>query len=115
VHDFTSFSKLHSDSKTSICNVQEAIWEKKEGFLVFRIKSDRFLRNMVRAIVGTLVEIGKGKIKPEEMVRIMAEKNRSSAGTSVPASGLFLTRVDYEPLDFSILPVSPFSTLITVD
>jgi tRNA pseudouridine38-40 synthase len=113
-HDFTSFSKLHSDAKTPICTVYEAFWEEVDGFIVFRIKADRFLRNMVRAIVGTLIEIGKGKIPPEGIKDIMAALNRSSAGTSVPASGLFLTRVDYDPSDFKVNPVSPFPELIRI-
>jgi len=113
-HDFTSFTKLHSDAKTPFCTVYEAGWEQKDGFLIFRIRADRFLRNMVRAIVGTLVEAGKGKIHPEKVLQILDEKNRSSAGTSVPACGLYLTRVDYEPVDFNIHPVSPFPNLIRV-
>jgi tRNA pseudouridine38-40 synthase len=113
-HDFTSFSKLHSDVKTNICTVAEAAWFEREGFLVFRIRSDRFLRNMVRAIVGTSIEIGKGKVDPLVVDFILEAKDRSKAGTSVPASGLFLTRVDYHLDDFVINPVSPFPFLISV-
>ncbi|MFH0761771.1 MAG: tRNA pseudouridine(38-40) synthase TruA [Bacteroidota bacterium] len=113
-HDFTSFSKLHTDVKTNICTVAEAEWFEREGFLVFRIRADRFLRNMVRAIVGTSIEIGKGKAEPLTVGEIMLAKDRSRAGTSVPASGLFLTRVDYHPDDFIINPVSPFPFLISV-
>jgi len=113
-HDFTSFSKLHTDVKTNVCTVEEAEWFEREGFLVFRIRADRFLRNMVRAIVGTCIEIGKGKTDPLMIDEIMLAKDRSRAGTSVPAAGLFLTRVDYEPDDFIINPVSPFPFLISV-
>jgi len=114
-HDFTSFSKLHSEVKTNTCTVYQAEWYAREGFLVFGIKADRFLRNMVRAIVGTLVEVGKGHLAPEEVPVILDALDRSKAGTSVPAQGLFLTRVDYQPGDFSIQPVSPFPSLFSVD
>lgn len=114
-HDFTSFSKLHTDVKTNICTVAEAEWFEREGFLLFRIRADRFLRNMVRAIVGTSIEIGKGKAAPMSMDEVLLAKDRSKAGTSVPASGLFLTRVDYDPEVFIIQPVSPFPSLISVD
>lgn len=93
--DFTSFAKLHTDTKTNICNVQEAYWEIQGDLLVFTISADRFLRNMVRAIVGTLVDVGRGKIKPDAIHRIIESQNRSQAGMSVPAQGLFLERVEY--------------------
>jgi tRNA pseudouridine38-40 synthase len=93
--DFTSFAKLPSETKTNICHVESAGWETKGHSLVFTITADRFLRNMVRAIVGTLIELGRGKITLEDLHRIIEEKNRSSAGYSVPASGLFLTEVKY--------------------
>jgi len=111
-HDFTSFSKLHTDVKTNICTIAESEWFEREGFLVFRIRADRFLRNMVRAIVGTSIEVGKGKIDPASVDEIMLAKDRSKAGTSVPACGLFLTHVDYHPNDFISHPVSPFPFLI---
>lgn len=95
--DFTSFAKLHSDSKTNICKVTNAHWSFETGNcqLVFRISADRFLRNMVRAIVGTLLEVGTGKISIEDFKDIISEKNRCAAGISMPANGLFLSRVVY--------------------
>jgi len=108
-HDFTSFSKLHTDVKTNICEVYEAVWINRDGHLVFKIHANRFLRNMVRSIVGTLIEAGKGKIKPEEVEGIRDLRDRSEAGISVPAKGLFLSRVDYDPAIFRIDPVSPFN------
>ncbi len=108
-HDFTSFSKLHTDVRTNDCEVFEAFWSEHSGFLVFRIRSDRFLRNMVRAIVGTLIEVGRGKIGPPEVEKILLAKDRSKAGMSVPAKGLYLTRVEYSPEIFRIDPKSPFS------
>lgn len=94
--DFTSFSKLHTNSKTNNCKIFSAFWEQNNSELKFTISADRFLRNMVRAIVGTMVEIGNGKLKPEDLDRIIAEKNRNSAGTSAPAQGLFLVDVGYD-------------------
>jgi len=93
--DFTSFSKLHTQTATNNCQVKEAKLELKEDMLVFTITADRFLRNMVRAIVGTLMEIGKGKLKVEDMQIIIEAKDRSRAGFSVPAQGLFLERIIY--------------------
>jgi tRNA pseudouridine38-40 synthase len=93
--DFTSFSKLHTDTKTNICKIYSALWEEKDNRLVFTIKADRFLRNMVRAIVGTMVEIGLGKINIEGFEQIILDKNRCRAGKSAPAQGLFLTDIEY--------------------
>lgn len=93
--DFTSFSKLHTDTKTNICKIYSATWEEKDNRLVFTIKADRFLRNMVRAIVGTMVEIGLGKINIEEFEQIFLDKDRGRAGKSAPAQGLFLTDIEY--------------------
>jgi len=93
--DFTSFSRLHSDSKTNLCRIFKAGWTESDTKLVFTIQADRFLRNMVRAIVGTMVEIGTGKINNEEFEKIILSKNRSSAGMSAPAKGLFLTDIEY--------------------
>jgi tRNA pseudouridine38-40 synthase len=94
--DFTSLSKLHTDVKTNICEVSKAEWIKTaEHECFFEIVSDRFLRNMVRATVGTLLEVGKGIIKPEEIKSILAAKNRSEAKLSVPAHGLFLWEIVY--------------------
>jgi len=94
--DFTSFSKLHTQTATNICHVKKAEWEAfDDGSMVFTIAADRFLRNMVRAIVGTLLEVGKGKIAPDYVKTIIEAKNRSNAGFSAPACGLFLEKIAY--------------------
>lgn len=93
--DFECFSKSHTDVKTYLCKLKKAVWEKKEDKLVFTITADRFLRNMVRAIVGTLLEVGLKKIAPEAIREIIKSKDRSRAGVSVPAKGLYLTKVLY--------------------
>lgn len=93
--DFTSFARLHSEVKTNICKLKKAEWKEINNKVVFEITSDRFLRNMVRAIVGTLVTVGKGKMSLEEFREVIEGKNRSLAGTSAPAHGLFLERVEY--------------------
>ncbi len=94
-NDFTSFSKLHSNSKTNLCRLTKAIWEERNDLMVFTIQADRFLRNMVRAIVGTLVDAGRGKTSLEKYHAIIESKNRSNAGQSVPAHGLFLVDIEY--------------------
>jgi tRNA pseudouridine38-40 synthase len=93
--DFTSFSKLHSDTKTNNCRIYLAEWIEEGDLLVFTIKADRFLRNMVRAIVGTMIELGTGKITVDDFNEIILKKDRCSAGRSVPAKGLFLTDIEY--------------------
>ena len=93
--DFTSFSKLHTDVKTNICCIKYAKWEREEKLWVFTIKADRFLRNMVRAIVGTLVEVGWGKRSLSEFRQVIEAKNRCLAGTSAPAKGLTLFEIIY--------------------
>ena len=94
--DFTSFSKLHTDVKTNICNVQHAQWEiTSSGDYLFTIKADRFLRNMVRSIVGTLLQAGRGKLDEEGFRKIIAAKDRSVAGESAPGHALFLEKVEY--------------------
>jgi tRNA pseudouridine38-40 synthase len=93
--DFTSFSKLHSDTKTNICKIIEAGWNENENLLQFTITADRFLRNMVRAITGTMLEIGLEKIDLNQFRKIIESKNRSNAGFSVPACGLFLSNIEY--------------------
>lgn len=93
--DFTSFSKLHTDVKTNNCKIFKAYWEQNGDELKFTISADRFLRNMVRAIVGTMVEIGSGKIQPKDLHDIILQKNRNSAGTSAPAHALFLVDIGY--------------------
>ena len=120
--DFTTMAKLHSDVKTNICKVTDAFWEagspigvtpllptafqgvlslshgqkyEDSGAFCFTISANRFLRNMVRAIVGSLLEVGRGKNKPEWIRDILLKKNRSLAGNSVPAHPLFLTKIEY--------------------
>ncbi len=93
--DFTSFSKLHTKTKTNLCTVMEAHWDIQEDCMVFTVRADRFLRNMVRAMVGTLVDVGRGKTSGEAIQRILQAKNRCEAGASVPAQGLFLSGIEY--------------------
>jgi tRNA pseudouridine38-40 synthase len=93
--DFTSFSKLHSGNKTNFCRIYHARWEESYNSIIFTIRADRFLRNMVRAIVGTMVDIGHGKITAVDFENIIIAKNRSLAGMSAPAKGLFLTEIEY--------------------
>lgn len=93
--DFSCFSKSHTQTHTNDCDITEAQWIAEDVKLEFRISANRFLRGMVRAIVGTLLEVGEGKISKEDFKKILADKDRSNAGFSVPANGLFLTRVDY--------------------
>ncbi|MFV0530488.1 MAG: tRNA pseudouridine(38-40) synthase TruA [Flavobacteriales bacterium] len=94
--DFTSFSKLHTDVKTNDCKIFKAEWTFVEKDLIcFEIIADRFLRNMVRAIVGTLVEVGKNKLSLDEFRAIIKSKNRNNAGVSAPAKGLFLVKINY--------------------
>ena len=93
--DFTSFSKVNTDTYTNYCEVALAHWEWDNNVLVFTIKADRFLRNMVRAIVGTLLEVGIAKISAEQVLDVIAAKDRCEAGTSAPAKGLFLAQVEY--------------------
>ena len=96
VTDFTSFSKVNTQNKTNNCNVIFAQWIKQnEHEYVFKITANRFLRNMVRAVVGTLLEVGKGKITLEEFKTIIDNKNRSDAGMSVNAHALYLTEITY--------------------
>ena len=94
--DFTSFSKLHTDVKTNNCRIDYAHWQKEGEMMVFTITADRFLRNMVRAVVGTLVEVGRGKISVDEFEQIILKKDRCSAGTSMPPQALFLWKVNYD-------------------
>lgn len=94
-HDYTSFAKLHSENYTNNCEVYIANWKEDENLLIFTIKANRFLRNMVRAIVGTLIEIGEGKISSSDIETILMSKDRAKAGYSVPANGLSLIDIEY--------------------
>ncbi len=108
-HDFSCFEKVGSDNKTSICTVTKAVWEPytpdhvkllgypaEEGdYLVFTISADRFLRNMVRAVVGSLLDIGRGRRDEDWMASLVQGGTRSDAGESVPGHALFLCKVEY--------------------
>jgi tRNA pseudouridine38-40 synthase len=93
--DFTSFSKLHTDVKTKLCQVKHAAWSKSDDLLIFTISADRFLRNMVRSIVGTLVHLGRKKLLISDLDSIIESKDRSCAKDSAPAKGLFLEEIRY--------------------
>ena len=93
--DFTSFAKLHTDNKTNLCKMYKAEWEQNDKMLKFTVSANRFLRNMVRAIVGTMVEVGSGKISVDDFRKIIEDKYRNSAGVSAPAQGLYLVDVGY--------------------
>ena len=109
-HDFSCFEKVGGNNKTSICTVTEATWEEyvpthcsmmgypceKGDYLVFRIRADRFLRNMVRAIVGSMLEVGKGKKSPEWFDSLIKDGCRSDAGASVPGNALFFSGAEYK-------------------
>ena len=94
-HDFTSFSKTHTDVNHFFCEILEAEWVKKDEQIIFRVKANRFLRNMVRALVGTMVLVGKEKISSSDFKKIMMSKDRTKAGPSAKAHGLFLTNIAY--------------------
>jgi tRNA pseudouridine38-40 synthase len=93
--DFTSFSKLHTDAKTNNCVITHAEWTQHDDEYVFTIQADRFLRNMVRAIVGTLFEVGRNKMTVDEFRTVIEARNRCKAGASVPALGLYLVDIQY--------------------
>lgn len=98
--DFTSFAKLHADTKTNICKVTKAVWTPSvtaigAEAMVFEIKADRFLRNMVRAVVGTLIEVGRGRLSLDGFRNVVEAKNRCAAGNSMPAHALYLWDISY--------------------
>ncbi len=97
--DFQCFSKVQTDVATFNCKIYEAIWTQNENQIIFTITADRFLRNMVRAIVGTMINIGIEKVSLPEFISIIESKDRRKAGFSVPAKGLFLTKIEYDYLD----------------
>ena len=94
-NDFECFSKSNTDVFTNICDLREAKWEEEKDKLIFTITADRFLRNMVRAIVGTLLNVGVGKYSADYVNTILKSKDRTMAGASVPAKGLYLTSIVY--------------------
>ena len=93
--NFKCFSKVHTQVHTYNCSIKKAFWEQKEHLLIFKIQADRFLRNMVRAIVGTLIEVGLRKRSIDELRQVIKSENRSEAGKSMPAHALFLTDIAY--------------------
>ena len=93
--DFQCFSKVHTDVNTFNCKIKEAYWEQNDSLLLFHITANRFLRGMVRAIVGTIIEVGLGKISIGAFQRILESKNRKEAKAAAPAKGLYLCRVTY--------------------
>ncbi len=102
IEDFSSFEKKHSDNKTSICELVSAEWEFAENQWVFTTKANRFLRNMVRAMVGTLWEVGRGRMSLEEFKQVIDKKERKFAGASAPAHALFLTDIEYPSEIFNV-------------
>jgi tRNA pseudouridine38-40 synthase len=99
-NDFQCFSRSNTDVKTYHCKLEKVCWTEDKNALVFTIKADRFLRNMVRAVVGTLLEVGYGKLTFEDVHKIIESKDRSNAGASAPAHGLYLTKVEYNDTIF---------------
>ncbi|MFW6095518.1 MAG: tRNA pseudouridine(38-40) synthase TruA, partial [Bacteroidota bacterium] len=99
--DFTSFSKKNTQVKTNLCEIYHASWQEDTEEIVFTIQADRFLRNMVRAIVGTMIDLGRGKININQFRDIIERKDRCRAGYSVPPNGLFLTDITYPDSVFS--------------
>lgn len=99
--DFTSFAKLGSNNHTNICHLTRAEWEiRHDGVLCFTIRADRFLRNMVRSIVGTLVDVGRGRYSPEEFRAIIEARDLSRSSAGAPAQGLYLSDVEYDEVIF---------------
>ncbi|MBR1769482.1 MAG: tRNA pseudouridine(38-40) synthase TruA [Bacteroidales bacterium] len=98
--DFTSFSKVHTQVNNFNCDVMFAHWERENELIVFTVKANRFLRNMVRALVGTLLMVGRRKITVDEFIGIVEAKDRKKAGVSVDAKGLFLEDIEYKDLSF---------------
>lgn len=110
VSDFASFAKLHSDARTTICRVRRAVWTRVDGVpgaWYFEITADRFLRNMVRAVVGTLVEVGRGKLSFDGFGRVVEARDRCAAGTSMPPQALYLWDVGYPYFDASTAIYTP--------
>lgn len=93
--DFTSFAKLHSDNTTNICRVSHAAWHYEGDMLIFTISANRFLRNMVRSITGTLLNVGKGRLTIDDFQQIIDYRDNTKASSSAPANGLFLTKITY--------------------
>lgn len=96
-HDFESFSRVKTEVNHFICDLRAAYWERKEENLVFHVRADRFLRGMIRALVGTLIDVGRGKLTVEEFVDIRKAKDRKQAGKAASPDGLYLNKVAYPP------------------
>jgi len=106
-HDFSSFEKVGSDNTNSVCTLTHAVWTAlDESHFEFEIRANRFLRNMVRAVVGTLIDVGRGRVKVEDVKAIMEAGDRCAAGQSVPGEPLLLCRIEYP---YELLPISSFS------
>ena len=103
-HDFECFSKVKTDVNHFVCTIKKAQWSQKKDILQFDIAANRFLRGMVRAIVGTLVDVGSGKISVKEFEAILKSKDRKQAGMNVPADGLYLMDVKYPKRIFNVSP-----------
>jgi len=100
--DFKCFSKSKTDVKTYDCDISQAIWKKEDKLLVFYVTADRFLRNMVRAMVGTLLKVGQLELSLDDFVAVIESRDRTKAGASVKAKGLFLSKVDYPEEIFKV-------------
>jgi tRNA pseudouridine38-40 synthase len=103
-HDFECFSKVKTDVNHFVCTIKKARWQQKGDLLMFEISANRFLRGMVRAIVGTLIDVGSGKISMKDFESILKSKDRKKAGMNVPAEGLYLIDVKYPKTIFSLGP-----------
>ena len=109
--DFSCFSKSNNQQKTNLCTITKAEWTKQNELLVFTITANRFLRGMVRAIVGTLLQVGTDKMSVDEFNEVLIKGDRKEAGASVPALGLFLTKIVYPFLETSTPPITLFNQL----
>jgi tRNA pseudouridine38-40 synthase len=96
IHDFSSFSKLETQTSSKMCQVFDSVWREKQDFLVYRIEANRFLRGMVRTLVGTMIDVARGRFSPEQFEQIFIARDRKKAGQTAPAQGLFLEKVLYD-------------------
>jgi len=94
-HDFSSFCVAKSTKKNNLCEVKKALWRKRKSELLFETEADRFLHSMVRALVGTLVQVGRGYFSVSDFKKILESKDRKKAGKTAPAKGLYLVKVNY--------------------
>lgn len=94
-HDFESFSRVKTEVNNFLCSIKEAKWQLENDSLVFHVTANRFLRGMIRALVGTLIEVGLGKLSVEDFVKVIEKRDRKAAGSAVPAMGLYLSKVAY--------------------